>query len=72
MPLNIGQQDKIRAQRRRQRRRRLIGVDVHQLSFVGDANRAHDGRWPPANSVLMDKRRRFCLRFTDVAQFFIN
>ena len=38
---DIRQQDQIRPQGGRQRCRRLVSVDVHQLAFIGHPDRAH-------------------------------
>ncbi|CSP54979.1 Uncharacterised protein [Shigella sonnei] len=58
---DVGEQNQIRAQRCRQRRCRLVGIDVHQLPFVCYANGA-DHRQITVLQQGVDKLRRTWLR----------
>ena len=58
---HVGEQNQIRAKGRRQRRCCLIGVNIHQLAFIGHADGADD-RQETALQQGVNQRRRARLR----------
>ena len=68
---DIRQQDQIRPQGGRQRCRRLVSIDVHQLAFIGHPDRAH--HWQvTARQQGVDQRRGTRLRQPDMAKLGIQ